>query len=116
MAASSPVCWRLPARTAWTAITTRAPTSSSARPTSRPCCGSNMQAMLATISGPADDERLIHEAAGGDRAAFGELYLRHARMVHAILLARVPPADAEDPAHDAFMAALERPGGPGPDR
>lgn len=64
--------------------------------------------MLATISGPADDERLIHEAAGGDRAAFGELYLRHARMVHAILLARVPPAAAEDLVQDVFMAAMKR--------
>ena len=64
--------------------------------------------MLATISEPADDERLIHQAAGGDRAAFGELYLRHARMVHAILLARVPPADAEDLVQDVFMVAMDR--------
>ncbi len=67
-----------------------------------------MQVMLATIPEPADDERLIHQAAGGDRAAFGELYLRYARMVHAILLARVPPADAEDMVQDVFMAAMER--------
>lgn len=67
-----------------------------------------MQAMLATNLEPADDERLIHQAAGGDRAAFGELYLRYARMVHAILLARVPPADAEDLVQDVFMAAMDR--------
>jgi len=67
-----------------------------------------MQAMLATLSEPADDERLIQQAAGGDRTAFGELYLRHARMVHAILLARVPPADAEDLVQDVFMAAMTR--------
>jgi RNA polymerase sigma-70 factor (ECF subfamily) len=64
--------------------------------------------MLAITPEPADDERLIHEAAGGDRAAFGELYLRYARMVHAILLARVPPADAEDLVQDVFMAAMNR--------
>jgi RNA polymerase sigma-70 factor (ECF subfamily) len=66
--------------------------------------------MLATISDaePASDERLIHLAAGGDRAAFGELYQRYARMVHAILLARVPPADAEDLVQDVFMAAMKR--------
>jgi RNA polymerase sigma-70 factor (ECF subfamily) len=64
--------------------------------------------MLATTPEPADDARLIHEAAGGDRGAFGELYLRHARMVHAILLARVPPADAEDLVQDVFMAAMKR--------
>ena len=67
-----------------------------------------MQAMLVTIPEPADDESLIQQAAGGDRAAFGELYLRHARMVHAILLARVPPADAEDLVQDVFMAAMKR--------
>ncbi len=67
-----------------------------------------MHVMLATIPEPVEDERLIHRAAGGDRAAFGELYLRYARMVHAILLARVPPADAEDLVQDVFMAAIER--------
>ncbi|MGB7761649.1 MAG: sigma-70 family RNA polymerase sigma factor [Bryobacteraceae bacterium] len=67
-----------------------------------------MQAMLDTILEPADDERLIHQAAGGDRAAFGDLYLRYARMVHAILLARVPPADAEDLVQDVFLAAMNR--------
>jgi len=64
--------------------------------------------MLVSIPEPAEDESLIHRAAGGDRAAFGELYLRYARMVHAILLARVPPADAEDLAQDVFMAAMNR--------
>jgi RNA polymerase sigma-70 factor (ECF subfamily) len=67
-----------------------------------------MQAMLATILESADDEGLVHRAAGGDRAAFGELYLRYARMVHAILLARVPPADAEDLVQDVFIAAINR--------
>jgi len=67
-----------------------------------------MHVMLATIPEPAADERLIQRAAGGDRAAFGELYLRYARMVHAILLARVPPADAEDLVQDVFMAAMKR--------
>ena len=64
--------------------------------------------MLVSIPEPAEDEHLIHLAAGGDRAAFGELYLRHARMVHAILLVRVPPADAEDLVQDVFMTAMKR--------
>lgn len=67
-----------------------------------------MHVMLVSTPEPDEDERLIHQAAGGDRAAFGELYLRHARMVHAILLARVPPADAEDLVQDVFMAAMNR--------
>src|SRR5258707_313483 len=36
-----------------------------------------------------DDEALVRAAQGGDRAAFGRLYQRYVRMVHAVLLARV---------------------------
>src|SRR5512142_1763657 len=63
--------------------------------------------MLALV--PIDagsEEQLIAAAAHGDRGAFGELYARYARMVHGILLARVPPADAEDLVQDVFMAAM----------
>jgi len=35
------------------------------------------------------EEHLVQRAVAGDRAAFGELYSRYARVVHAILLARV---------------------------
>ena len=57
---------------------------------------------------PAGEAGLIQRAAAGDRAAFGELYVRYARMVHAILLARVPPAEAEDLVQDVFMTALRQ--------
>jgi len=67
-----------------------------------------MQVMLVSIAEPDEDELLIQRAAGGDRAAFGELYRRYARMVHAVLLARVPPADAEDLVQDVFVAAMSR--------
>ena len=40
----------------------------------------------------SDDARLVRAAREGDRAAFGRLYERHARMVHGILLARAPRA------------------------
>ena len=60
------------------------------------------------IAAAPGDEELIRAAAEGDRAAFGELYLRYARLVHGILLARVPPRDAEDLVQDVFMAALRR--------
>jgi RNA polymerase sigma-70 factor (ECF subfamily) len=66
--------------------------------------------MLVSALEPAEDERLIEQAAGGDRAAFGELYLRYARMVHAILLARVPPGDAEDLVQEVFLTAMNRMG------
>lgn len=51
---------------------------------------------------------LVRSASGGDRAAFGELYTRYARMVHGILLARVPAADAEDLVQEVFIAAMDR--------
>jgi RNA polymerase sigma-70 factor (ECF subfamily) len=66
-----------------------------------------MQLML--MSAPAsEDDALIHAASAGDRSAFGELYVRYARMVHAILLARVPPRDAEDLVQDVFLSAMRQ--------
>ena len=44
----------------------------------------------------SEEDELILSATNGDRGAFGELYVRYARMVHGILLARVPAGDAED--------------------
>jgi len=59
----------------------------------------------------SEDDGLIRAAAAGDRAAFGELYVRYARMVHGILLSRVPPGDAEDLVQDVFVSALRQLGG-----
>ena len=39
---------------------------------------------------------------------FARLFETHAPMVHGILLARVPRADADDLVQDVFVAALER--------
>jgi RNA polymerase sigma-70 factor (ECF subfamily) len=74
-----------------------------------------MPVMLVPESGEprkvaARDEELIRAAARGDRPAFGELYERYARLVHGILLARVPPAEAEDLVQDVFMQAMRRMG------
>lgn len=55
-----------------------------------------------------DDVSLVEAARGGDRGAFGLLYDRHARTVHGLLLARVPPSEAEDLLHDVFIAALRQ--------
>jgi RNA polymerase sigma-70 factor (ECF subfamily) len=52
------------------------------------------------------EERLVRKAADGDRAAFGELYSRYARAVHAILLGRVRWDAAEDLVQDVFVTAL----------
>jgi len=53
-----------------------------------------------------DDAQLVEAARRGDRSAFGRLYDRYARMVHGILLARVPVRDAGDLVQDVFLQAL----------
>lgn len=60
------------------------------------------------MTAPGADARLVAAARDGDRAAFGELYERYGRMVHGILLARVPRADAEDLVQEAFLLAWRR--------
>jgi RNA polymerase sigma factor (sigma-70 family) len=55
-----------------------------------------------------DDEPVVRAAQGGDRAAFGRLYQRYVRMVHGVLLARVPANVTEDLVHDVFLQALPR--------
>lgn len=55
-----------------------------------------------------EDDGLIRAAVAGDRGAFGELYVRYARMVHGILLARVPPGEAEDLVQEVFMSAMKQ--------
>ena len=51
---------------------------------------------------------LVEAARAGDRVAFGELYVRFARTVHGILLARGPGADVDDLVQDVFVIALQR--------
>lgn len=63
---------------------------------------------MAAQTDMSDDDGLIQAAATGDRGAFGELYVRYSRMVHGILLARVPPAVAEDLVQDVFMSAMRQ--------
>jgi RNA polymerase sigma-70 factor, ECF subfamily len=55
-----------------------------------------------------EDERLVLAAQEGDRASFGRLYERYARMVHGVLLAKVPVQDVDDLTHDVFLRALHR--------
>jgi RNA polymerase sigma-70 factor, ECF subfamily len=56
----------------------------------------------------SDDTNLVEAARGGDRGAYGRLYDRHARMIHGILLARVPPGEVDDLVQDVFLHALPR--------
>lgn len=55
-----------------------------------------------------DDGALVNSARQGDRAAFGRLYDRYARMVHGILLSRVPPREVDDLVQEVFLAALRQ--------
>jgi RNA polymerase sigma-70 factor (ECF subfamily) len=56
----------------------------------------------------SDDCLLVEAARQGDRSAYGRLYDRYARMVHGILLARVPLNDVDDLVQDVFLQALPR--------
>jgi RNA polymerase sigma-70 factor (ECF subfamily) len=56
----------------------------------------------------SEDATLVSAARDGDRAAFGRLYDRYARMVHGLLLAKVPLAEVDDLVQDVFMMALRR--------
>ena len=50
----------------------------------------------------------VAAARDGDRTAFGQLYERYARMVHGVLLAKVPVSDVDDLVQDVFIRALRR--------
>jgi RNA polymerase sigma-70 factor, ECF subfamily len=56
----------------------------------------------------SDDATWVVAARDGDRAAFGQLYERYARMVHGVLLAKVPVGDVDDLVQDVFVRALRR--------
>jgi RNA polymerase sigma-70 factor (ECF subfamily) len=51
---------------------------------------------------------LVAAARDGDHAAFHELYRSYARMVHGILLARVPHQVVEDLVQDVFLQAYRQ--------
>jgi RNA polymerase sigma-70 factor, ECF subfamily len=56
----------------------------------------------------SEDAMLVDDARNGDRAAFGRLYYRYARMVHGVLLAKVPVCHVDDLVQDVFLLALRR--------
>jgi len=56
----------------------------------------------------SEDAKLVITARDGDRAAFGRLYDRYARMVHGVLLAKVPVCVVDDLVQDVFVLALRR--------
>jgi RNA polymerase sigma-70 factor (ECF subfamily) len=50
----------------------------------------------------------IRAAAAGDRDAFARLYSYYVRMVHAIVLSRIPRRDVDDLVQDVFISAYTR--------
>jgi RNA polymerase sigma-70 factor (ECF subfamily) len=56
----------------------------------------------------SEDATWVAAARDGDRAAFGRLYERYARMVHGVLLAKVHVGDVDDVVQDVFIRALRR--------
>jgi len=71
----------------------------------------SMERQLVTAAPIPDlqgDEFLVAAARNGDRSAFGRLYHLHARMVHGILLSRVPPREVDDLVQEVFLSALRQ--------
>ncbi|MCM3877555.1 MAG: sigma-70 family RNA polymerase sigma factor [Thermoanaerobaculia bacterium] len=56
----------------------------------------------------AEDVLLVEDVREGRPGAFERLYARYARMVHGILLARVPRREAEDLVQDVFLTVHRR--------
>jgi RNA polymerase sigma-70 factor (ECF subfamily) len=58
------------------------------------------------MDGGRDDAALVQAAQDGDQGAFGVLVARHASSVLSVTTRMLGPADAEDAAQDAFVAAF----------
>jgi RNA polymerase sigma-70 factor, ECF subfamily len=76
--------------------------------TFREAIPSLLQNVAAVIGTEFEEATLVRAAQAGDRAAFGMLYERYARMVHGILLAHCWKADTEDLVQEVFVRALEQ--------
>jgi RNA polymerase sigma-70 factor (ECF subfamily) len=66
-----------------------------------------MAASMPRLADPTRPE-LVEQARAGDRGAFARLHASHSRMVHAIVLARVHPSEADDLVQDVFLSAWTR--------
>jgi RNA polymerase sigma-70 factor, ECF subfamily len=61
-----------------------------------------------TSPAAGDHVELVIAAQAGDRQAYGELYCRFARAVHAVLLARLPLGQVDDLVQDVFLHAMTK--------
>ncbi|NUO38044.1 MAG: sigma-70 family RNA polymerase sigma factor [Gemmatimonadaceae bacterium] len=74
------------------------------RPLAEPTATAVIPSDVRTI----DTAALVGAAQTGDRAAFGALYERFARLVHGVLLASAPRDDVPDLVQDVFLRALRQ--------
>jgi hypothetical protein len=51
---------------------------------------------------------LVRQARDGDEVTFADLYRRYARMVHGLLLARVPFDEVDDLVQEVFLSAWKQ--------
>jgi RNA polymerase sigma-70 factor (ECF subfamily) len=65
-------------------------------------------AMPATSLDTTPDTAMVDAARNGDGEAFGYLYAAYAKMVHGILMTRVPPDEVNDLVQDVFLAAFRK--------
>ena len=61
-----------------------------------------------STSARGNDAATIRAVAAGDQEAFSRLYADYVRMVHAILLGRVPRRDVDDLVQEVFLSAYTR--------
>lgn len=84
----------------------RSSSSSRAESTGAPDSGAAARDVVTTepeVS--ALDTALVERALDGDHGAFTALYERYAPMVHAVLLARAGPREADDAMQEVFLSA-----------
>ncbi len=53
------------------------------------------------------EARLVDRVCDGEQQAFDELYLRYSRMIHGIILTRVPFDEVDDIVQEVFLAAYK---------
>jgi len=70
--------------------------------------GLTVTAGLGQPSRADETRKLVIAAREGDREAFGHLYKQYARMVHGIVLARVPGTEIEDVVQEVFVQAMRQ--------
>jgi len=70
--------------------------------------GAAESAAAAAAREESPEAALVEAVRRGDNEAFGRLYATFGRMVHGILLARVPYGEVDDLVQDVFLTALKK--------